>query len=388
VHSAILALLAVFMLATPAIADEPDDRLKNVERELGESRHRSDALIREADALAAESTRLRLESVEAAKKAQNLESSLSAMEGEIAKLDERETEMTRALDVERDRLARLLAAMERIARHPPAAFLAERDRPADAVRGAILLRASVPAVEDRARALGVELRDLAAIRAEIANRRVEAEEAARALDVEMRRIAALGEEKSKLERRARAESKDEARRAAELASQADSLRDLLARIEAGRKAIPPSKPAARTEAARAPAAPREENLPLPARGDIVLGFGDDDPVGGGKMRGLTIKTRERAQVVAPADGDVVFAGPFRGFGQLLIIAAGAEYHALLGGLDRIDAEVGQSVLAGEPVGTMPGSPKGAPNLYFELRRKGQPINPLPWLAAGNSKVNG
>jgi septal ring factor EnvC (AmiA/AmiB activator) len=299
--------------------------------------------------------------------------------------------MTRALGAERDRLARLLAAMERIARHPPAAFLAERDRPADAVRGAILLRASVPAVEDRARALGVELQELSSIRAEIANRRVEAEDAARALDVEMRRIAALGEDKARLERRARAESKDEARRATELAGQADSLRDLLARIEAGRRALPPAKPQAKREVARATppghAAPREENLPMPARGDILHGFGDDDPLGG-KTRGLTIKTRVGAQVVAPADGEVVFAGPFRGYGRLLIIAAGGDYHALLGGLDRIDAEVGQSVLAGEPVGTMPGSPKGAPNLYFELRRKGQPINPLPWLAAGNSKVNG
>jgi murein hydrolase activator len=387
VRRAIFALLAVAALATPAAAEEPDDRLKDVERELSESRHRSDALTREAEALAGETARLRLESVEAAKTAQNLESSLTAMETEIAKLDERETAMTRALDAERDRLARLLAAMERIARHPPAAFLAERDRPADAVRGAILLRASVPAVEDRARALGAELQDLAAIRAELANRRVEAEEAARALDSEMRRIAALGEEKSKFERRARAESKDEARRAAELAAQAESLRDLLARIEAGRKAMPAPKPGARTHAARILNAPREENLPLPARGDIVLGFGDEDS-SGGRTRGLTIKTRERAQVVAPADGEVVFAGPFRGYGQLLIIAAGAEYHALLGGLDRIDAEVGQSVLAGEPVGTMPGSPKGTPNLYFELRRKGQPINPLPWLAAGNSKVNG
>jgi septal ring factor EnvC (AmiA/AmiB activator) len=116
-------------------------------------------------------------------------------------------------------------------------------------------------------------------------------------------------------------------------------------------------------------------------------FGDDDD-SGGKAKGISIRTRVGAQVVAPADGEVVFAGPFRGFGRLLIIAVGEDYHALLGGLDRIDAEVGQAVLAGEPVGTMQGSPKGAPTLYFELRRKGQPINPLPWLAAGNSKVNG
>jgi septal ring factor EnvC (AmiA/AmiB activator) len=133
--------------------------------------------------------------------------------------------------------------------------------------------------------------------------------------------------------------------------------------------------------------PEATGSALPARGELVRGFGDDDDLGG-KAKGLTIRTRAGAQVVAPADGEVVFAGPFRGYGQLLIIASGTDYHALLGGLDRIDAEVGQSVLAGEPVGTMQGTPKGVPQLYFELRRKGQPINPLPWLAAGNSKVNG
>jgi len=369
------------------LAAEPNERLKDVERELGESRHRSEALQREAETLATEAARMRTESVEAARKAQDLESSLSAMESELTALDERERAKTHALNAERDRLARLLAAMERIARHPPAALLAEPDAPSDAVRGAILLRASVPAVEARARTLGTELGELAALRAEIANRRTEAADAGRALDIELRRVASLAEEKSRLEGRARAESKDEARRAAHLATQAEDLRELLARIEAARKADLRPKPAAKAQTARLSQPSAAANAPLPARGEMIRAFGDEDD-SGGKTKGISIRTRAGAQVVAPADGEVVFAGPFRGFGQLLIIAVGEDYHALLGGLDRIDAEVGQAVLAGEPVGTMQGSPKGTPTLYFELRRKGQPINPLPWLAAGNSKVNG
>jgi septal ring factor EnvC (AmiA/AmiB activator) len=369
----------LIVLASGAAYADPADNLRDVERERDESRHRAENLQKSAESLATEAARLRAESVAAAKTAQDLETSLSQMEAELAELDAREAAKTRALYGERDRLARLLAAMERIARHPPAALIAEPDGPADAVRGAILLRASVPAVEDRARALGAELSELSDLRGDIAKRRAEATEASRALEGELKRIAALTEEKLGLESRARAEGKEEAKHAAALAAKADDLRELLARIEAARKPSPAKPPSAKRGAAA-------ETAALPARGEIVRGFGDDDEIGG-KAKGLTIRTRAGAQVVAPADGEVVFAGPFRGLGQLLIIASGTDYHALLGGLDRIDAEVGQSVLAGEPVGVM-GSPKGAPRLYFELRRKGQPINPLPWLAAGNSKVNG
>ena len=390
----LIAMVALGVaLSGTALAADPSDRLKDVERERDESRNRAATLQSEADAASAEAARLRLESVAAAKKAQDLESSLSSMEADLARLDAEEKAKTNALNAERDRLAGLLAAMERIARHPPAALIAEPDGPADAVRGAILLRASVPAVEDRARSLRGELTELASLRAEIYNRRAEAADAGRALEGELRRIASLAEEKTKFESHARAESRDEAKRAAQLAAKADDLRELLARIEAGRKAAPPPKP--KPQVARAAPGPAPGPAPareaatafLPARGEVVRGFGDDDEAGG-KAKGLTIRTRQGAQVVSPADGEVVFAGPFRGYGQLLIIATGEDYHALLGGLDHIDAEVGQSVLAGEPVGTMRGSPKGAPDLYFELRRKGQPINPLPWLAAGNNKVNG
>jgi murein hydrolase activator len=83
----------------------------------------------------------------------------------------------------------------------------------------------------------------------------------------------------------------------------------------------------------------------------------------------------------------VFAGPFRGYGQILIIAHGDGYHSLLAGLDRVDSLVGQWLLAGEPVGTMADS-ADQPRLYLELRHNNQPINPAPWLMTRVEKVNG
>jgi septal ring factor EnvC (AmiA/AmiB activator) len=105
-------------------------------------------------------------------------------------------------------------------------------------------------------------------------------------------------------------------------------------------------------------------------------------------KGITIETGSGAQVVIPHDGTVVFAGPFKGYGWLLIIEHSEGYHSLLAGLDRIDNVIGQQVLSGEPAGIMGDLKNGPPLLYVELRRDGQPINPLPWLAASKIKVNG
>ncbi|MBF0560407.1 MAG: peptidoglycan DD-metalloendopeptidase family protein [Alphaproteobacteria bacterium] len=125
-------------------------------------------------------------------------------------------------------------------------------------------------------------------------------------------------------------------------------------------------------------------LPLPARGRIVTSYGQVNDVGLAS-KGLTIRTRPGAQVIAPYDGVVVFSGNFRGYGQLLIIEHGEGYHTLLAGMTRIDTGVGQHLVAGEPVGVV--DAEGDSTLYVELRREGQPINPLPWLTAqkGNNR---
>ena len=120
-------------------------------------------------------------------------------------------------------------------------------------------------------------------------------------------------------------------------------------------------------------------ITLPANGHVTRRYGESTGFGN-TAKGITVKTRDAAQVVAPYDGRVVFSGPFRGYGKILIIEHDGGYHSLLAGLDRIDGRVGQWILAGEPVGVMGQSADAAPDLYFELRRRGQSINPLPWLA--------
>ena len=138
---------------------------------------------------------------------------------------------------------------------------------------------------------------------------------------------------------------------------------------------------------RTPVSAARGAFAMPARGELVSRF-DETTALGLSSKGIVIETRASAQIVAPYDGRVAFAGPFREYGLLLIIDHGEGYHTLLAGMGRIDVLLDQRVLAGEPVGVMDSIANEKPRLYVELRSKGHPINPLPWLAAQTIKVSG
>ena len=138
-------------------------------------------------------------------------------------------------------------------------------------------------------------------------------------------------------------------------------------------------------------------IALPVTGKISRRFGADDG-NGGVMLGDMVATQSAAIVTAPSDGSVLYAGPFRSYGQLLILNAGDGYHVVLAGMSRISVAPGQSVLAGEPVGAMgeariasvsaqpPGNAE--PELYVEFRKDGKPVDPAPWWADRHSGRTG
>ncbi len=202
------------------------------------------------------------------------------------------------------------------------------------------------------------------------------------------REARLAAERAEKERQERELAAARAARDAELKAQAEAREKELEAQKASREAERAAREAAAAKPVHAdkPFSMAQGKMVFPARGKVASRFGSTNDLGV-VSKGITIGTRKNAQVVAPYDGQVAFAGPFRGYGLLLIIEHGEGYHTLLAGMARIDVNVGQRLVGGEPVGLM-GQDEARPNLYVELRRNGQPVNPMPWLTAQKSKVRG
>jgi septal ring factor EnvC (AmiA/AmiB activator) len=110
--------------------------------------------------------------------------------------------------------------------------------------------------------------------------------------------------------------------------------------------------------------------------------------GHGQATGLTIGAVPGQRVAAPRDGRIVFADAFKDYGLLLIIEHDREYHTLLWGFSRLRVAAGDEVRSDEIVGVMDLIDGVPPRLGVELRRRGRPVDPLPWLAASSSKVRG
>ena len=373
--AAIAAALAAGAWAPGAAvgADAGDaSRLGTVERAIEEGLSRERELDSKAAELAREIVGLRATLVTTARAVQDHEERLSALERRVADLSRTETDKKAKLKRKWAALTATLGALERLSRQPPSAIIAAPATITDTIRTNLLLKAVVPALEGVAIKLRRQLDGLAALRRLIAAERARIGAAGSELEAERRRVDTLLGRASTIRRTTLRERHLAEQRVARLA------------------AAPPPKVVARVLAplpmVRSFTAARG-TLPLPVRGDLVEFFGQPEE-GGGRTTGIAIASRAGAQVVTPYDGRVVFVGPFRGYGQLLIIEHGEGYHTVLAGVARIDSVLDQWLLAGEPVGVMGPGSRGRPILYVELRRNGAAINPLPWLAAGGRKVSG
>jgi septal ring factor EnvC (AmiA/AmiB activator) len=345
------------------------------------------------------------------------EAKVGEAEGRLDTLTGSEEAIKRSLVSRREVIAEILAALQRMGRKPPPALLVSPEDMLGAIRTSMLLGAVLPEMRAETQALGADLADLLHLRQSIAAERDALAGDAAKLRIDRQRLAALVDARQAALAAAEQQLGAERLRAAELARQAANLKDLIARMEtevaaaargaeaarkadeARKSAMEAAPPDVRSKVALAPFkdparlapasafAETKGLLPLPVSGALQRGFGAPDGFGGAE-KGMLIATRREAVVASPCDGWVAFAGPYRTYGQLLIINAGQGYYIILAGMDRINVNVGQFILAGEPVAIMgDGSAKTAaaiaigaaqPILYIEFRKDGAAIDPGPW----------
>ena len=391
---ALLILMWGIALPDIVLAAETGTKLKEIEKALDKDKKQRDTLKSKSRDLARDLNRLKAETVKVAAAIQGHEMAVIDLQDKLAELALTEKDKRLLLEQRREQFGHVLMALQRMARHPPEAMIAAPMSPSDTVRGAILLRAAVPAIEDRALGLRQDLAALTQARKQTVEKRQQLASVRAGLDVERQRLDGLLAKKLKLKKSTDSKTLQAEKRIRALVKKSKNLQDLMTRLKADKlkrkknESESVSTTPAETKKSTAPLISKARGtLPYPAVGRLVGRYGQAMETGLTR-KGITIETGVGAQVVVPHDGTVVFAGPFKGYGRLLIIEHGEGYHSLLAGLARIDNVIGQQVLSGEPAGIMGGLKNGPPVLYVELRRNGQPINPLPWLAARKIKVNG
>ncbi|HMB16088.1 MAG TPA: peptidoglycan DD-metalloendopeptidase family protein [Pelovirga sp.] len=143
---------------------------------------------------------------------------------------------------------------------------------------------------------------------------------------------------------------------------------------------PPSPPRAAVPGGIVDFSGQRGQLNWPLQGAVLIRFGTqrNDKLGTFyESNGLEIAARPGSEVRAVANGQVVYADYFRGYGNLLIVSHDGEYHTLYAQLDGLRKKTGDAVATAELIGHSGLS--GRESMYFEIRHKGAPVNPLSWL---------
>jgi len=422
-----LSLSAAAQVAesTPQAAAPSPDALKQREQELEATRaqQRSAAELQqkfkaEIAAIGQDRSKLNTQLIDIAAQVRTVESRIGDAEARLRPLDSREQQIRGSLDSRRAEVVEVLAALQRAGRRAPPALLVRPEDALQSLRTAMLLGSVVPELRARAEKLANDLTELVSLRKSIASERDHLGIDRDKLREDQTRLAALVDERQRKQSAVEKDMEAEGARALALSRQVDSLQGLIGKMEQDLKSAAKAAAAAsqqgtpatvngkpnlgglKNPARLSPAiafASAKGLLALPVNGVKIRDFGSSDGAGGVE-KGISLATRVGAQVTTPCDAWVVYAGPFRSYGQLLILNAGGGYHVLIAGMERISVNIGQFVLTGEPVATMGTKSQVAsilatnasqPVLYIEFRKDGTPIDPGPWWAANEGeKVRG
>ncbi|MDO4184424.1 MAG: peptidoglycan DD-metalloendopeptidase family protein [Rhodospirillales bacterium] len=408
----VLVLIAFSTGAAPVSKQD----LEYVQKQVRQENTKQKQLQQESEKVGRELSQISKTMVTKARQIQNIEDKTSGLEKELLQLQEDLKVAEADFSVEDKNLIQTLYALQNLALKPTESLFVQPLSPVEIIRSAILLRETVPYLSEEATKIRRKLEDITNKKKNIEQQMAKIASSKLSLEKEHAKMRDLMAKKSAMQKKLQTQSQETKQKIKQLAEQAKDVKELLdklererlarekaerlrrekearerAELEAYRKQQGINEPEPAPQESSAPAQPSKSfmketgksfakargRLPMPARGPIVVAYGEETSKGV-TSKGVSIKTRSQAQVISPYDGSVIFAGPFRGYGKLIIIEHGDGYMSLLAGMDNIDCEVGQMLLAGEPVGQMPKS--NDTHLYIELRKDNKPLDPMAWIA--------
>lgn len=377
---------------TAAPAAPSAAQVKELERQAAESRARAAVLGAKTAKIAKDLEAQRQALTAAAAEVRAGEDALSRLEEEQASLSDTVEQQTGVLGAAREKLSRLTAGLVRLSRIPAGGLLVAFDTPIDAARAEVLLQSALTATRDGAKQTEQELARLDDASRQLDEKRREGERAAGLLKARQANLTGLVDKRQSLYQQTESDRQAEEEKAQKIADEAKDLRDLVARIEAQQKAEQEAEARRKSRLKKQPSPPTPGHFTaaagLPVTGEVKIRFGQNDGLGT-TSHGITVIARPGATVTAPSAGIVRFAGPFRSYREILILEHPGGYLSLIAGMSRINAPLGASIGVGEPIGTMDDRAGVRPELYFELRRNGQFVDPeavsLPVAVKGKAR---
>ena len=412
--------------ASAASSTPNPDEIRTREKELAAARDQQkraaelqDKLKADIAAIGQDRGKLNAQLSDTAARVRAVETGIDGAEARLGQLDARDRTMRASLQSRRTEIIEVLSALQRAGRRAPPALLVRPEDALKSLRTAMLLGSVVPEMRAQAERLTTDLTELVALRQTILAERDQLASDRDRQRLEQIRLGSLVDERQRQQNAIEKDYSAEAARALVLSRQVDSLQGLIGKMEADLRTAAKAAATANLQGQPASLGNGSPNIgglqdsrrmspaiafasakglfALPVNGTKLRAFGGSDEVGG-IAKGISLASRPGAQVTTPCDGWVVYAGPFRSYGQLLILNAGGGYHVLIAGMERISVSIGQFVLTGEPVATMGTTSQVAsvlatnanqPVLYVEFRKDGTPIDPGPWWAATEGeKVRG
>ncbi len=384
-----IALLAAGAAIAQSLSDEKQ-ALIAAKRDATAANARSAQYEAESARATEAAGKARAQAAAVAARIQAAEADIAAAEARIRIIEALRVRQRANLAAHQGPIVRLIAALQTMARRPPALALVQPGSMSDIAHVRALLRTTLPVVTERTQELRAEVERGRQLR-------VQADEAMALLKQGQERLQTERAGLVRLEAEQRQRSQNftdsammESDRAIALGEKARDIVDLM-RVLNDQASVrdrlislpgPMLRPAVPGQAPpppdRVPTPALPPNYRLPVLGQIVTGLGEVSDAGV-RARGLTIRARGDAQVIAPAGGRIVFAGPFRSYGDIVIIDHGRGWTTLLTSLTTLSVSVGDQVTQGSPLGRTGGA---RPTVTIELRHAGLPVDITPLLGNG------
>lgn len=380
-------------------ASPTQDDLRRIENQLREERRTQKEAERKSNELATEIKNVQKQMVRSAKAVQEKEDLLEKLQTQLNDLKKQEEDLKQNLALSDKQMVEVVTALQTLALRPDEVVLLEPQSPIQHLRSRMMLNYALPQVKSMNEKVLKDLAELSQTKSKIEEQANRVKTTQAQLNERTTQMNKLIKQKSLLQAQYDATHRKSKQRVVSLANQAKDLKELLEKLEAEKKrrqaeqarirAEEKKKAARQAKYEQTPASKPINTLPkgsfkkakgslsYPVRGKIVEKFNDITSAGL-HAKGMTIEARGGSTVTNPYNGSVLFSGPFKSYGQLLIVDNGDDYLTLLAGMENINVSEGQEILAGEPVGQLKA---GTGRLYMEIRQNGQAIDPKPWFVS-------